>query len=433
MAYTDTDGGPGGGPTNPATNSAWTPEQCPVAEGPDHPSVGAGPYHGGAPVTAVDTNEIVYYCSQNVLNAAGAECTHSEDGGLTWDNPTPINGATTPCGAGIHGHIRISPDGTMYVPNARCSGHQGMAITTNNGMSYSYSLVTDATAGDTDPSVASDRANNLYFGYQNGTNGAHPKIAISHDGGATWSPSTDVGTPFGIQNTVFAEVIAGDPGRAAFAFVGTSTAGNYQEQAFRGVWYLYVAFTYDGGNSWHVVNASQNPIQRGCVDTSGVTGAYPGCRNMLDFNDIAVDKQGRVHVGYTDGCTDSTNVPDADRQAGNPPATVPAYNCLTNTAVNDTNCATSPGGQTFSEGASEYSYPTCTYGRQSSLVRQVCGQGLFAANDPGFLEASDCSPGTGVPEAPWAAAMVAGGGVAAGLIAFGARRRRRGKLDLTLS
>ena len=85
---------------------------------------------------------------------------------------------------------------------------------------------------------------------------------------------------------------------------------------------------------------------------------------------------------------------------------MPAYNCVTNTTVNDTNCATSPGGQTFSEGASEYSYPTCTYGRQSALVRQVCGQGLFAANDPGFLESVDCSPGTGVPEAPWAAALV---------------------------
>jgi hypothetical protein len=315
---------------------------------------------------------------------------------VSWDNPSPINGATTPCGAGIHGHIRISPDGTMYVPNARCSGHQGMAITTNN----------------------------LYFGYQDGTNNAHPKIAISHDGGATWGPSTDVGTSFGIQNTVFSEVIAGDPGRAAFAFVGTSTPGNYQEQTFKGVWYLYVAFTYDGGNRWQVVNASQNPLQRGCVDTSGVTGAYPGCRNMLDFNDITVDKQGRVHVAYTDGCTDSTNVPDANRMAGIPPAVVPAYNCRTNTAVNDTNCATSP--QTFSEGASEYSYPTCTYGRQQAVLRQVCGQGLFAANDPGFTESPSCSPGNGVPESAFVAGVVGTGAAVIGVATL-IRRRRRGR------
>src|SRR5262249_43218855 len=29
------------------------------------------------------------------------------------------------------------------------------------------------------------------------------------------------------------------------------------------------------------------------------------CRNLLDFNDITVDKFGRVLVGYADGCTGS--------------------------------------------------------------------------------------------------------------------------------
>jgi hypothetical protein len=427
MAYTDNDGGHGGGPGGADTTTSWTAEQCPVAEGPDHPSVGAGPYFGGAPISALDTNEIVYYCSQNVLVAAGAECTHSTDGGMTWVNPTHIFGTGTPCNS-IHGHIRTDANGRMFVPQGSCSGHQGTAISTDNGASFGYSLVTDATAGATDPSIAADRGGNLYYGYQDGSLNSHPKIAISHDHGLTWGPSTDVGDTLGIQNSVFPEVIAGDANRAAFAFLGTTTAGDYQVQGFRGVWYMYVAYTYDGGNSWQVVNATPNdPVQTGCVDNGGATGGtYAGCRNMLDFNDITVDKQGRVYVAYTDGCTDSTNVPAADRQAGNPPATVPAYNCDANTTVNDTNCATSPGGQTFSESASEYSYPTCTYGRQQALVRQVCGQGLFAANDPGFNEGPACSALTGVPEAPWAAALVVGGGAAAGVVAIAARRRRRG-------
>jgi hypothetical protein len=435
MAFTDNDGGSGGGPTGADTNTSWTPEQCPFAEGPDHPSIGAGPYHGGAPLTATDQNEIVYYCSQDGLNAAGAECTHSENGGLTWDVPSVIFGtATSPCRS-IHGHIRVAPDGTMYVPNSQCnSTKQGVAITTNNGSSYTYSVISDAATGATDPSVAADRANNVYFGYEDGLQNTHAKIAISHDGGVTWGPSFDVGTPFGIQNVAFPEVIAGDSGRAAFAFLGTTTGGDYQVQSFRGVWYMYVAFTYDGGNTWQVVNATPNdPVQRGCIDNGGVTGStYAGCRNMLDFNDITVDKQGRVYVAYTDGCTNSTDpaITDADRTSGNPPVVHSPYDCDANPAVNDSTCGTSPNDETFSENANEYSYNDsasrgCTYGRQSAVIRQVCGQGLFAAKDPGFFDGPSCAAGPVIPEAPVSTLLVVAAGSALGMVGLVVRRRRR--------
>ena len=415
MAFTDTDGGPGGGPISATTNSSWTPEQCPYETGLDHPSIGAGPYDGKPPVTATDTSQVVYYCSQDVLQAAGAQCTHSENGGLTWDPSTSVFGATSPCGA-LHGHIRVSPDGTMYVPQNACAGGQGMAVTQDNGHTYSYAVVPDSVSGPTDPSVAADANNTIYFGYQAGGVNSQPKIAVSSDHGATWSPSVNVGTPFGIQNAVFPEVIAGDAGRAAFAFLGTTSGGDYQLQSFRGVWYMYVAYTYDGGQSWSVVNATPNdPVQRGCVDNGGATGAtYAGCRNMLDFNDITVDKQGRVSVAYTDGCTPS------DPSTG--------YDCDTNTAVNDSTCATSPAG-TYSESASIYSYATCTYGRQTALVRQACGRGLFAANDPGFFEGPSCSLPASTPEATASAGLILAGG-AGGFAVIGLRRRRlRGRRD----
>ncbi|MHB8718351.1 MAG: sialidase family protein [Candidatus Dormibacteria bacterium] len=417
MAYTDSDGGSGGGPTGATTNSSWTPEQCPAAEGPDHPSVGAGPYHGAPALGATDTAEIVYYCSQNVLVVAGAECTHSTDGGLTWGAPAHIFGTGTPCDS-IHGHIRVSPDGTMYVPQDNCSGHQGMAVSTDNGSSFTYSVVPDAHVGVTDPSVAADTQNTVYFGYQDGadtTGTTLPKIAVSKDHGQTWSPSVDVGSALGLKNVVFPEVIAGDPGRAAFAFLGTTTAGDYQTSSFTGVWYLYVAYTYDGGSSWQVVNATPfDPVQRGCVDNGGATGGtYVGCRNMLDFNDISVDAQGRVYVAYTDGCTtDPTNTYSCD--------TNPA---ITNPKVSD-GCATTPAG-TYSEGASEYSTATCTYGRQAAVVRQVCGTGLFARHDPGFFEGPTCrSAPVSTPEVPFAAGLVLGGGAIAVFMGMVTRRRR---------
>jgi len=411
MAYTDTDGSP------PA--SAWSPSAaCAILEGPDHPSVGAGPYSSA--VAGSTYPHVLYYCSQNVVQTAGAFCAHSENGGQTFDSPsTHIFGSGTPCGA-IHGHVRVAPDGTMYVPQNNCTvagtARQGMALTQDNGNTYTYAVVPDSTARPantgTDPSLAASSDNTLYYGYEDGTgspNASHPLVAVSQDHGAHWTTSGDVGAPFGIQNVEFPEVIAGDGGRAAFAFLGTTTAGNSQSTAFTGVWYLYISFTYDHGKSWQTVNATPNdPVQRGCIFNGGTPS--PACRNLLDFNDITVDKQGRVYVSYTDGCTtDPTNT----------------YSCDTNPAIapGSNDSATNPCDH--SQNAAEYSTATCTYGRQSALVRQVCGEGLFAPNDPGFFEGPSCTaPVNKIPESALAGGLLVIGLVAVGVIRI--RRRRRG-------
>lgn len=432
LAHTDApaDGGPGGGPTSTAVNAAWTQDGCPDAEGPDHPSLGAGHYSSftAGPPTACTVitcyPDIVYYCSQNIVQNTlpGAECNTSYTGGQTWNTPTEVFGDSTPCGA-IHGHIRVAPDGTMYVPQNNCSGgHQGMARTQDNGATYTYRVVPDSTAPaastGTDPSLDSSSDNTLYYGYEDG--GGHPKIAVSFDHGNTWGTSADVGTPFGITNSKFPEVIAGDGGRAAFAFLGancpstqTGCSAGDQSPNFTGVWYLYVAFTYDHGASWQVVNATPgNPVQRGCIWNGG--GTNP-CRNLLDFNDITVDHSGHVYVAYTDGCTvDPQNT----------------FNCNTYTGAPDSSgCPINGMGN--SENASEYSTQTCTYGRQSALVRQVCGVGLFAANDPGFFEDPSCATNpNGTPEAPTVAGIAIAGVTVVGIFAIGRRRRRKGGLQI---
>jgi hypothetical protein len=72
------------------------------------------------------------------------------------------------------------------------------------------------------------------------------------------------------------------------------------------VWHLYVAETYDGGNTWTTVDATpDDPVQRGTICAGGTLGCGNGTRNLLDFMGITVDKQGRVLVGYADGCVDA--------------------------------------------------------------------------------------------------------------------------------
>jgi hypothetical protein len=182
-----------------------------------------------------------------------------------------------------------------------------MAVSTDNGMTWAIRTIPNSGPSESDPSIGIATDGTVYFGFINGD--GHPEIGVTHDKGLTWdtwdsprgaSAFIDVGAAFGIQNGAFAEVVAGDPDRAAFAFHGSTTAGPFQDASFDGVWNLYVAQTYDGGRTWTTVKATTDPTQRGCIWLGG--GSNP-CRNLLDFMDITVAKDGRVIVGYADGCT----------------------------------------------------------------------------------------------------------------------------------
>ena len=327
----------------------WIPSQgCGEPEGVDHQTVGGGPYASPAPPHTYP--HAIYYCSQDVVTAF---CARSDDGGLSFGPGIPIfifakiNGVDLgpgTCG-GLHGHVRVSPDGTVYIPDEHCfdannASRPGVAVSTDNGLSWVVRTVPDAKgiSPGSDPSVAAGSNNTIYFGYVNSD--GHAKIAVSQDRGLHWSKSKDAGTPFGVQNAEFAEVIAGDDNRAAFAFLGTPATGDTQSADFSGIWHSYVAITYNGGRTWTTADVTPaDPVQRGCIWNQG--GSNP-CRNLLDFNDITVDKVGRVLVGYADGCT-GTCVNDPSQNASAGPAT--AQDAL------------------------------------ATIARQVGGRGLFAALD----------------------------------------------------
>ena len=346
--------------------TSWTQGTFVLPHSPDHETLNGGPYHQPAPAGAgIAYPDAVYYCSQNIVQAAGAFCGRSDTGGVSW-NPSTLVFAGTDCGA-IHGHVKVGPDGTVYLPQRACGANQGMAVSFDNGATWPIERVPDSSTiglNSSDPSVApAPDGKTLYYAYQDGF--GNPEVAVSSDHGkvGTWSRSTNVGAPFGIKNTKFPEMVVGDTDRAAVTFLGTTTPGDDQASTFTGAWYLYVAFTYDRGKTWTTVNATPNdPVQRGCIWMSG--GSNP-CRNLLDFNEITVDGHGRVEAAYTDGCTAA---------------------CVTTNRIDASGC-------NGSEGASYTSTQTCTYGRLSAVVRQQCGTGLFAAFDA--ETAQRCGSGLG--------------------------------------
>src|SRR6266404_242979 len=119
---------------------SWTPMQGGGSPaGPDHETLGAGPYNASAlppPPPHPAYIHAVYYCSQSIV--AQAECSRSDDGGLTFGPGVPIFNPTQ-CNGGIHGHVKVAPDGTVYVPNTACSvgdATQGFAVSTDNGLTW---------------------------------------------------------------------------------------------------------------------------------------------------------------------------------------------------------------------------------------------------------------------------------------------------------
>ncbi|MDQ1438264.1 MAG: hypothetical protein QOK43_1893 [Acidimicrobiaceae bacterium] len=286
MAYSDNDG------------ASWTenPFGCGAGAGVDHQTVGGGRFASGLLGPSSSYPDTVYYCAQAV---ATAQCSLSTTGGLTFGPAVPIYSAAQ-CG-GLHGHIKASPlDGTVYVPNADCGGKQAVIASSDNGNTWTIRKVPGTTTQDeSDPSVGVGSDGTVYMGMQNGD--GHPLVSVSRTKGATWTAPVDVGKSFNIQNTQFPAVVAGDGDRAAFAFLGTSSAGNDQAATFPGVWHLYVATTYDRGATWTTVDATPtDPVQRGCIWLGGGSNT---CRNLLDFMDVTTDAHGHILVGYADGCT----------------------------------------------------------------------------------------------------------------------------------
>jgi hypothetical protein len=107
----------------------------------------------------------------------------------------------------------------------------------------------------------------------------------------------------------------------------------------------------------------KNPVQQGVVCKNGTTCPGPpttvDTRNLLDFNDITVDRKGRILAAYADGCItgDCVSLPD---------------NSTTRTGNNGTATAT--------------------------IIRQRSGMRLFAEFDPASPAAPLLSPPVQIKE-----------------------------------
>ncbi len=284
------------------------PTQCPAG---DHQKIGSGPWKN--PLGKLYPRAF-YTCLNKVIDTA---CSMSYDGGLTWTpqilvfpgiDPTAddgVGGIAGFCG-GLEGDPVSGPDGTIYLPREYC-GRPFVAVSHDDGLTWQRHWVAEPARslpiafGGNNPSVSVDSGGTVHYAWTGDDWGHY--VSHSKDQGETWSKPRRVSPP-GVKSTTFPSIIAGDGGKVATSFIGTSegpsTPGGVGE---KGVWHLYVAYSYNATAAkprWDVLRVTTHPVQLGCVGRHDAEPCNNG--NLLDFNDMAFTKQGRVAISYTDGC-----------------------------------------------------------------------------------------------------------------------------------
>ena len=305
----------------------------------DHIKLGSGPWvdagYGIPGQLSPLYSEAVYFCYNKL---AGIFCLTSYDGGVTFPTGGQIYGLATSDG-GLHGAITTAPDGTVYVTPRVAT--PAVIMSKDNGLTWdTREMGQDASTPNPrkNSEVATDSESNAYHIWTGADQGIY--MARSTDSGDTWDSQSIRISPAEVISTTFPQTDAGDPGRIAITYLGSENGsllnttdidgnnwngnGHY---APNGVHYhLYVTYSLnalDENPIFHTRRVTDDPVQVGamCLNSGDCRSDQGGSnRNLLDFNDLHIDLEGRVYIAFADGCIDAcASSPDpqpADSRTG---------------------------------------------------------------------------------------------------------------------
>jgi hypothetical protein len=272
---------------NPLASAGWSV---------DHQTFMSGP-----PPEGIETNgypSVLYYCTNWVADAA---CSRSMDGGVVWQ-PTgepAFYGEDEEAGGfcgGLHGHAEVDSHGRLFLPKGHCNS-PWVAMSEDMGQSWTRTMVPKApqTAGP-HIEIATDSEDNVYLVWWS-DNRQLPYLAISRDHGATWSKPRMIAPP-GVKHTNFPVVAAGDRGRIAILFPGTTQKKSDGIRPWND--YLVMSKNALAKNPTFVsttVNPLSDPVHRGNCNGR--------CGGMFDFLDLFVSPHdGSIWGAIADNCVD---------------------------------------------------------------------------------------------------------------------------------
>ena len=287
----------------------------------DHIKLASGPwtdqgYGLAGQVTASLYETAVYYCHNKL---AGIFCFTSYDGGATFPVGGQIIGLATTNG-GLHGAISTAPDGTVYVtPRAATPT---VIVSKDNGFTW-FERTMGEDVKTLNPrknsEVSTDTASNAYHVWTGADEGVY--MSRSTDSGETWEQESIRISPAGVISTVFPQTDAGDPGRIAITYLGSENAemlnesdidgnpwdGNAHYAPNNATYHLYITYSLnalDDDPIFHTYRVTDDPVQGSiCLNSGDCRDIGGSNRNLLDFNDLHIDREGRVYVAFADGCT----------------------------------------------------------------------------------------------------------------------------------
>ena len=289
----------------------------------DHIKLGSGPwtdegYGIGSGISSNIYETAVYFCYNKL---AYISCYTSYDGGASFEAGGDIVGIATTNG-GLHGAITSAPDGTVYLPPRVAT--PSIIFSKDNGLTWEERTM-GQDVGTPNPrkngEVATDTASNAYNVWVGENQGVYMSRSI--DSGETWEQTSIRVSPVEVISATFPHTSAGDPGRIAIAYLGSENAsalgqpdldgnpwnGNAHYTPSNVTHYLYVTYSLnalDEDPIFHTQRISPDPVQVGsiCLNSGDCRSDDGGSnRNLLDFNDLHIDLEGRVYIGFADGCT----------------------------------------------------------------------------------------------------------------------------------
>lgn len=290
----------------------------------DHIKLGTGPWTGagygllGGTATTNVYETAAYFCYNKI---AGVFCYTSFDGGVTFPVGGQVLGLAA-TGAGLHGAIATAPDGTVYVEPRVAT--PTVIFSKDNGLTWEARTMGE-DVGTTNPrknsEVAADADSNAYHVWTGGDEAIY--MSRSFDSGNTWEQTSIQVSPDGVISSAFPHIDASSPGHIAVAYLastdvdmlgtpdidGNPWSGNAHTAPNTNVTYdLYVTYSYNADEEnpdFYTVKITEDPVQIGsiCLSSGDCRDIGGSNRNLLDFNDLHLDREGRVYIAYTDGCT----------------------------------------------------------------------------------------------------------------------------------
>ena len=288
----------------------------------DHIKLASGPwtdsgYGAFGQLTSAFYETAVYYCYNKI---AGIFCFTSFDGGATFEAGGQIIGLATSNG-GLHGAISTAPDGTVFVTPRVAT--PTVIVSKDNGFSW-FERTMGGDTGTPDPrknsEVSTDTESNAYHVWTGGDEGIY--MSRSTDSGETWEQESIRISPVEVISSVFPQTDAGAPGHIAVTYLGSENSEMLNESDLDGnpwngnahyapntaAYHLYITYSLNALDEepvFHTYRVTEDPVQVGsiCLNSGDCRDIGGSNRNLLDFNDLHIDREGRVYVAFADGCT----------------------------------------------------------------------------------------------------------------------------------